>query len=221
MTTNNQNFVISYLTLRKAVGILGMLLPLVLSLGFLFIGSGCVFPPSISHFYYTNMGNYFVGTLCAVSLFMFAYNGPGNHDKLAAKAAGLFALLVVMFPTNFNYDIAGCSRISSVDQVWMKYIHYGAATLLFLTFACFCLCLFTKTNINSSMTRQKKIRNDIYRTCGWVIIVCIAGIPCFEFIKPLQERFNDCKPTFVFETLALLAFGFSWLIKGETFFKDK
>ena len=68
---NNQGLVISYLTLRKLVGLLGMLLPFVLFFGYLIFERDCTFPPSISHFYYTDLGNCFVGTLWAVSLFLF------------------------------------------------------------------------------------------------------------------------------------------------------
>ncbi len=88
MNDPNQSLVISYLTLRKAVGILGMALPAALLIGFFIFDAGCDFPPSISHFYYTDLGNIFVGTLCAVSLFLFSYNGHDKGDKVTAKIAG-------------------------------------------------------------------------------------------------------------------------------------
>ena len=218
----NDQIIISYLTLRKTVGILGMALPLLLAAGHFLLQSNCTFPPSISHFYYTRMGNYFVGTLCAVSLFMFSYNGYDKGDKTAAKLAGIFAMMVALFPTNFaNFTSADCSRISSGNQDWVSYLHYGSATLLFLDFAWFSLFLFTQTENKEKMGRQKKIRNRIYRICGWVILGCIVSIVLVEFVKPVQEVFKNCEPIFILEGLALLAFGFSWLIKGETFFKDK
>lgn len=71
------------------------------------------------------------------------------------------------------------------------------------------------------MAAPKKTRNGIYKVCGWLIIICIASIALIGFVGDLSETFKHYKPTFVLETIALTAFGFSWLIKGETFFKDK
>lgn len=221
-STGVEKLIISYLTLRKAVGILGMTLPFILALGFLFIGKSCTFPPSISHFFYTGMGNYFVGILCAVSLFLFAYNGYSNTDKWVSKCAGLFAALVALFPTNFNnYADIACSRISGGENTLSNIIHYGSATLLFSCFAFFSLVLFTKTDKTGDINPEKKIRNSIYKACGWIIVFCIAGIAAYNFFPELPRLLKTYKPVFVLETIALLAFGYSWLIKGETFFRDK
>lgn len=219
---HNDNLVISYLTLRKAVGILGMILPFLLFFGYLFFERDCSFPPSISHFYYTNMGNWFVGTLCAVSLFMFSYNGHDKGDKIAAKLAGFFALLVAMFPTNFgSYADMQCSRITDGESAVANTVHYVSASIFFLTLAFFCLFQFVKTNHPGPVAGPKRIRNGIYKICGWTILVCIGGISVISFVPGLYEKLKSFKPTFVLETIALLAFGFSWLIKGETFFRDK
>lgn len=222
-TDANQGLVISYLTLRKAVGILGMMLPFLLFTGYFLFEKGCSFPPSISHFYYTDLGNLFVGTLCAVSLFMFSYNGHDKWDMIAAKIAGLFALLVALFPTDFGtYAGMSCSRLVDGENKVANVIHYISATILFSTFAFFSLVQFTKTNKRGPMKKTKKTRNNVYKTCGWVIVFCIAGIAFVSFAPGnLYERIKHLKPTFVLETIALLAFGFSWLIKGDTFFRDR
>jgi hypothetical protein len=72
------------------------------------------------------------------------------------------------------------------------------------------------------MTRHKKIRNGVYKICGIVIILSIACIALLNF--PPIEKLNGVKDfrlwTFVFEALALFAFGTSWLVKGEMILKD-
>ena len=219
---HNDTLVISYLTLRKAVGILGMILPFLLIFGYLFFEKDCTFPPSISQFYYTDMGNWFVGTLCAVSLFMFCYNGHDKGDKIAAKLAGFFALLVAMFPTNFgSYADMHCSRITDGESAVANTLHYVSASIFFLTLAFFCLFQFVKTKQQGPVEGAKKTRNGIYKVCGWVILISLGGISVVSFVPGLYEKLKSFKPTFVLETIALLAFGFSWLIKGETFFRDK
>lgn len=220
---SHQSLVISYLTLRKAVGILGMALPFLLTFGYFFFEKNCTFPPSISHFYYTGLGNVFVGTLCAVSLFLFSYNGHDRGDMIAAKIAGLFALLVALFPTDFGgYTDMACSRITDGENKIANSLHYISATILFSTFAFFSLFQFTKTNKQGPLDSPKRTRNLIYKICGWVIIGCIAGIAVVSLVLPKEVylRIRHFKPTFTLETIALCAFGFSWLIKGETFFRD-
>ncbi len=218
----NDGYVISFLTLRKLVGILGMALPFALLIGYFLFEKNCRFPPSISHFYYTDMGNLFVGTLCAVALFLFAYNGYDKRDMRASKLAGLFALIVAMFPTNFgNYTPDACSRITQGTDTFSNAMHYGGAVLLFSAFAYFSLVLFTKSSQQGKIHGQKLIRNYIYKTCGWVIVVCIVAIALIGLIDSWYQAIKQYKPTYVLETIALLAFGYSWLIKGETFFKDE
>ena len=92
----------------------------------------------------------------------------------------------------------------------------------FSTFAFFSLVQFTKTNKPGRMAKPKRTRNLIYKICGWIIVGCIIGIAIASFLPAaVYQKIKFLKPTFTLETIALLAFGFSWLIKGETFFRDK
>jgi hypothetical protein len=221
---DNNGYVISYLTLRKAVGILGIALPIVLIAGFALLNPESRLPPSISHYYYTNMGSFFTGTLCAIALFLFAYNGPEVQDKRAATFACVCALGVVFCPTNTVLGVNGtvCPRVNLAANAVRNGFHFGFATLLFLTLAYFSLFLFTKTT-GIQPTREKIKRNRIYKVCGWIIIVsvaCIAILGIGPFVG-LNFAQNLDKLIFAIEALALIAFGFSWLVKGETFLKDK
>ncbi len=68
------SLVLSYLTLRKAVGIIGCALPFVLVIGTAVLqGSGI--QASISGYYYTDMRNVFVGSLCAIGIFLMSCRG--------------------------------------------------------------------------------------------------------------------------------------------------
>ena len=81
--------------------------------------------------------------------------------------------------------------------------------------------LFTKTKQTGDVKGNKRIRNRIYIICGVVIVVSISGIALIGIIPSWYRAVAHLKPIFVLETIALLAFGYSWLIKGETFFKDE
>src|SRR5438477_12711319 len=95
---SDNSLVISYLTLRRAIGFIGLLLPVALGLGkLLFDGAGL--ETSISAYYYTSMRNVFVASLCAIGIFLGSYRGFDRRDEVAGKAAFVLAVLVAMFPT--------------------------------------------------------------------------------------------------------------------------
>lgn len=193
----------SYLALRKTVGWIGLLLPFILMLGgFLLDGK---IQQSISHYYYSSMGNVLVGAMCSVALFLFFYCGYDKWDHWAGNIAGFFALGVALFPTTEVGDLTITGKI-----------HYICATLFFLTLAFFSIFLFTKLGPNP--TQEKIHRNKIYRICGFIMIACMIGIVIFTgFFQ--NDNSNSC---FVFwaETIALISFGISWLTKGGTICPD-
>jgi hypothetical protein len=220
LNTPNQRLVISYMTLRRAVGILGMALPLVLLLGNLILSKDCQRVQfSISDYFYTRMGPVFVGTLCAVGLFLFSYNGYTKGDKYASLLGSICAFTVALNPTNTS-DLANpCNIQHRTSLPYVNFIHFGSATILFLTFAYFSLCLFTKTS--GDPTPEKIMRNKIYRTCGWIMIGAIICIIIVAMVNPVQQALKAYNPILIFEWILLWAFGFSWLVKGEAILKDK
>lgn len=215
---HEQQLVISYLTLRKAVGILGILLPVVLAIGVPIISSCNILQDSISDYYFTKMGSVFVGTLCAVGLFLFSYKGYEKKDSIASKFACLFALGVAFSPTYGPEASSVCNFLHRNSNTWGSTIHDISAALFFLTLAYFSLFLFTKSS--GKPTGNKLKRNIIYKVCGYTILCCIVMIVLYFKIPSLRSALQDYKPVFIMETLALWAFGFSWLTKGEFILKD-
>ncbi|WP_426059779.1 hypothetical protein [Hymenobacter sp. B1770] len=213
--------IISYQELRKIVGMLGIAFPIGLVLGSIVLGN-CEWPDiqsSISRYYHTLMRDAFVGTLCVVAFFLYAYRGY-NHwaDTLASRAACVFALGVAFFPTTMQEPHNACTRILESTPQWVGTAHYVSAALLFATFTVFSLLLFTKTD--GDMTPEKKKRNLIYRICGVVMALCIVLLGLyFAFFQ--HTSLKAYKPVFWLEAIALWAFGISWLTKGEFIFEDK
>lgn len=196
----------TYIELRKSVGLIGIALPIVL-----WVGINLLFPeqgaqPSISHYYHTGMGDVFVGALCAVALFMFFYTGYDKIDNIGGHFAGMCALGVAWFPTS-----------AGPESNWVSVVHFTSAALLFLTFAWFALFRFTLSK--GTMTPRKKIRNKTYRASGCIILICIATIALYKLTQGSSNPF----PIIVYwaETIALIAFGTSWIIKGEMLLGDQ
>jgi hypothetical protein len=228
-STKSNPGLISYQTLRKIIGLLGLVLP-VLLVGGSIAFSNCVWPDiqsSISGYYHTIMRDIFVGILCVVAFFLFAYKGYSRADTLAGKAACVFTLGVAFFPTSMDEPFTACTIKPVFNTYWVSElltintvskIHYISAALLFATLTFFSLVLFTKTKGN--LTKQKLRRNVIYRICGVVMALCIVLLGFyFAFFK--GTWLSNYKPVFWLEALALCAFGISWLTKGEFIFKDK
>lgn len=235
MAENNteKELLISFLTLRKAIGWLGVLLPIVLFFGnhilnfFTDYEKGCdPFKSSISHYFYTRMGEVFTGTLCAVSLFLFTYKGhpkkeneKGFSDRALCTFAAFCALCVVMFPT--SSEVAPpCNLRTYFSTPLIGNIHLLMASLFFVSLAWMSYFNFTKSG--GTITPQKIKRNKIYRTCAIVMVagLAFAGI----YIWKLEGKlgwFEKFHPVFFFEMTSLIAFGFSWLTKGEFILKDE
>lgn len=223
--TNNSTYIISYLTLRKSVGFLGILLPIGLMLGTCLLSECKVYQPSISHYYYTSMGEYFVGTICAVALFLFCYKGYDRWDSFATNLAAVFALGIVAFPTAAGNatNMVECNTRTFVSGACKGDIHIASASLFFLTVALISMCLFTRSNLKKEERKARKnLRNTIYKTCGALIILCLAAIALYLWhFQHTCPALVTCHTEFWLEAVMLFSFGFSWLIKGGMFFRDK
>lgn len=215
---NNQSLIINPLALRKLVGFLAFLLPVVVAICAPALGEDAIIQNSISDYYYTIMRNYFVGTLCAVSVVLFCYKGYERQDDLAGDIAALLALMVAFFPTTPE-QLTNCTDMAKAE--FFGIVHLSAAALLFLVLAYFSLKLFTKSDTpKKNWEAPKRRRNAIYVTCGWVMIGCmIALVPFFAF-EDLETYREDFKVVFILEFAMLWAFGISWLTKGEIIFGD-
>src|SRR5258708_15653943 len=147
------SLVVSYLSLRKAVGIIGFALPFVLAIGACLLqrrGIQC----SVSAYYYSDMGNVFVGSLSAIGVFLMSYRGY-EEDKIAGRLASVFAIGVALLPPDPCASAGSC--IGS--------LHLASSALLFLTLAYFSIFLFTKTAPSQQPTLQNRQRNSVYRLC--------------------------------------------------------
>jgi hypothetical protein len=204
--------VLSYLSLRKAIGLLGAFMPFVLSIG-LFVLHHKGLQGSISGYYHTEMRDVFVGILCAIGVFLLSYRGYDSKDRIAGNLACVFAIGTALFPTT-PVDPGPMDKVKGV-------IHFTSAALLFLTLAYFSLRLFTKTDPKSGPTPQKSKRNLIYKVCGYTIVAAIALIAVYKLLPDgAENRLAELKPVFWLESIAVVAFGISWLTKGEAILKD-
>lgn len=203
---------VSYLSLRRAVGLIGILLPFVLAIGKLLL-QGPGLQSSVSSYYYTTMRDVFVGSLCAIAVFLWSYKGYDRRDDRAGNIASAAAVGVALFPTTPDLDPTPRAQIVGAA-------HLLCALVFFLTLAYFCLRLFTQTDQRHPSARKRQ-RNLVYTVCGYTILACVALIPGAWFLIAGTAVGLRLAPVFWLEALAIVAFGVSWLTKGEAILKDR
>ena len=214
--TSPQPLVRSYLFLRKGIGIIGVALPFVLLIGEILLESHRIyFLDSISAYYYSVMRNVFVGSLCAIGVFLICYQYQ-HLDDIVSTVAGICAIGVALFPTT-PPDV-GATQL----QVTIGLAHLSFATCFFLILASMAIFLFTRTD-QKKKGRRKQLRNAVYYACGIAIVVFLVLAALIVLVPNLRGTtwLQLLHPILVLEALADLAFGIAWFVKGETILKDK
>ncbi|NBC16989.1 MAG: DUF998 domain-containing protein, partial [Bacteroidetes bacterium] len=169
---------------------------------------------SISRYYHTGMGDVFVGTLCAIAVFLLSYKGYDARDDRAGDVACLCAVGTALFPTTPLGEVTQAQTI-------VGGFHFAFAALFFLTLAYFSLVLFTKTDPTRVPTPRKLQRNRVYRVCGGLILLALVLIALYKNVPGAERALGGLQPVFWLEAVAVVAFGLSWLTKGEAILEDK
>lgn len=235
--STNPNLVLSYHRMRMLVGILGVSLPFALLIGnciinnFDLLNNNLLFSvncpslyypdgnlkDSISDYYYTTVGELFIGTLCAVAFFMFSYRGYEKKtgefwpsDSFMTNLAGICALGVAVFPTSEKICLTDNLR-SFTSSTIIGWVHYGFATMFFVSLAIISLINFRRTN--SLALFGKMPSHNFYKYCGIGILVSITIVAVYS-LSPLHNSLKQIPIVFIFETTSLLFFGASWIKKG-------
>lgn len=223
MQKDSNDLVLSYLALRQFLGYLGFALPSALILYAVITGRGL--ETSISDFYYTPMGDFLVGVLSAIGVFLLCYKGfqpmPGEWitDRRVGTLAGLGALGVALFPVR-REGVQACDWlapdcITYGSSIHPDTLHYSSAALFFACLALFCFVLFTKGDRDDTGRMIWSPRNRFYVGCGAVIVASMLALAVYKLLPALQPRLNAVNYIFWCETVGVLAFAASWLIKGK------
>jgi hypothetical protein len=205
--TNQAELARAYSYLQRAVGVLSVLLPPVLLVGHQLVDDDAHLLGSVSAYYYSGMGNVFVGVLCALAVFFLSYQyRPAFEfqlDSTLSRVAALAAAGVAIFPT------LDAKAGASTGEEWVSRVHLTSAFTLLTLLAFLAYFRFTRTG-GGDPTPQKLVRNKIYRGCGLVIAVAllVAGLTMVVSEPTWWHAFMWA------EIVCIEAFGFSWLVKG-------
>lgn len=224
----DNELVVSYLTLRNLIGFCGFALPFVLVIATSRLGEDKRVESSISEYYYTNNGEVFVVIVCTLSIFLLTYKGYDWRDKLLTRLAAVCGLGVAFFPTactNGRLAFSVHTYRGSVPEVLGYEWHLVFAAGFFISLAIISIWQFTqegpqKTDKTLWERRQKSKRNIVYVICGVVMLICVVCIALYFLLDPPIEKLLGMPVVFTLESLAVIAFGISWLTKGQTLLPD-
>lgn len=207
---NKLNVTVDTKRMRIMIGALGMMLPWLVALITLGI------PQSISITYYSvfAVGTFMV-VLGSAGILLINYKGYSRIDDISATIAGVFGLLICVFPMTYLDDPNIPTGVFHLRSDISNIFHSISAIGFFGVLAYMSFFLFTKTS--GEMTKQKKIKNIIYRVCGIGMMVSFL-----LFLLNLIPGFDCYCLTWIIEAIALFFFGTSWIVKADAipFLKD-
>lgn len=198
-----------YLRIRNLCGLLGVILPWLA-----LFSAGIADHPS-SEWWWSISATYYqspalVGVLVPAAIVLISYIGYDNVDNFITSLSGTFGLGIVLFPCKVSWIPDGTPvGFFQVPIEISNTVHTVCAALFFLTIAINSICQFTKSG--PTMTDRKRIRNRIYRICGYGMIVLELAFVAARLLGAPGYI------VMILEILLLHFFGFAWLVKGEAF----
>jgi len=223
--------VFNYLILRTIIGVIALLLPFVVWFVANLVYSDVDIPTSISVTYHLGARDIFVGSLFVVSAFLFSYNGfhsdkyPNSQvsQSRLSKLAGACAAIVALFPTTCKEQWISevteigtglCKSKPYLDFLPVGAIHTGAAVVLFIILAIFCLHYFQIGTKGEGGKKERRSR--VYRLCGWTMVGAMI-VGAINFVAEWLGWYGGSvsKVMFFVELVCLIAFGIAWLVVGK------
>jgi hypothetical protein len=215
MSNSTRTLVLSYQSVRRAIGAIGLVLPLILGpVGWLVFD--IEIQDNISSYYHTVLRDVFVGSMCAIGIFLFCYRGYDWIESWTANFGCLSALGVALFPLDANSD-------PLLQKSVVGYLHTLSGGVFFSTLAFYSLYHFPSAKDNDQeIAPHIAERNFIYRSSGAVILLSMVAMGAYLFLLPadLKHWCNEYNFLFWMEWVAVWSFAAAWLTKGRAILAD-
>jgi hypothetical protein len=205
----------TYTYLRLGMAGVSIIFPLVLWwVGLVF---DVKFQASISSYYHTPMRDIFVGSLIAIGVFLWFYQGITKKENIALNCAGILAIVVAFTPTAFlNIDgQVECETfttlpIGGISEATASYIHGTSAILFFAAIAFVCIFTSGETLREISDPVRRNFYKTIYNFLGAGMI--ISPLTSALLLLFLKETSNII---YFVELVAVWAFSAYWIVKTK------
>ncbi len=215
ISDSTRTLVVSYLGIRRAIGIVGLLLPILLGPVGWFV-FGIAIQDNMSSYYHTALRDIFVGAMCAIGIFLFCYRGYDWIESWTANFGCISALGVALCPLDANSDPLHQSSI-------VGYLHTISGGAFFITLAFYSLYHFPSAKEGKhEVAPHEAQRNFVYRISGLVILASMMASGAYLFLFPADwvRKCNDYHFLFWMEWIAVWSFAAAWLTKGRAILAD-
>lgn len=205
---------ISYLGIRRAIGHLGLALPVLLGpAGYLLFG--IPLQENMSSYYHTPMRDVFVGVMCAMGVFFYCYRGYGWFEKITSFLACVSAFGIGLCPLDYGAD-------PLYQTSWFGYLHTASGGIFFCTLAVFSLVHFPRGHFGLRLKTRDQQRDGIYLASGLAILgsILLMGIHLFLLPQAIKDDLNSYCFLYWMEWAAVWAFSAAWLTKGHALLAD-
>ncbi len=220
---NGRLYIASYMIVRTAVGILGLLLPVVLiAAEFLFIRGPVSIRGSLSAYYFSSARDLFIGFLWVIGFLLITYMAAQwkQFDFIFSTVAGVLLIGVATFPTSrpdlvpgapncgTTPEPANCSPMQQLlTESTCAHVHYLCAVTALATLALIAV-IFGWREFQPGNAAWLPW---FHFACAAVIVLGLA-IGGFGAIHSFQLWL--LKPTYIAEVMAICGFAAGWLVKG-------
>jgi hypothetical protein len=207
MTSTEEGTVVaaSYLLLRKAIGIIGLLLPIVCLVDNAAFTSARL-PDSLSYYYYTPMRNFFVGSLCLLGVFLLLHDVGVRADRWISNVAGASMLGVAFCPA-----APPVPRVTTTEDV-VGNLHFVFAVIAFAALGVMTWRFGQAGSDGPGSPAPSRGATIFYRVCAGLLLG-FAAISGLANLLPGSVK-GATLAVFDFEALSIFTFGVSWFVKG-------
>jgi len=215
LSSMGPSYLRSYLVLRILIGSVGIFLPVVLIIcAGSFVDGWADLRGSLSAYYHSGMRDVFVGSMYAVAAFLVTYKIVElRFEAIVSGLAGLSAFVLATFPTELPKGASGETPLQiEVGQGTVSKVHYGAA-IAFIGFLTLISIYFAidearrQQGVGRLGTRFWLVYHSFF---AFVMLVAGAYMILANGLETLPREYS----LLVGESVAIAAFGASWLAKG-------
>jgi hypothetical protein len=216
-----KNVLSTYLNLRIGIAVVGIALPLVVSIVGRLYAQLCL-QHSISAYYQAvgptghSMRDWFVGSLFVMGVFLYLYKGFGPVENFLLNLGGVSAVLVALVPLPWkSCDLAVCGAAAGPCKGPLLSAHGIFSYGVFLCMAAVCLFCAGDTlplikdagfrNADQLIRRYKAT----YRV---IAVLMLASIAAAYLLNTLA---NNPSTVFWVETAGVWSFAAYWLVKSD------
>jgi hypothetical protein len=209
----------SYLLMRAIIGFIGVTLPFLLVLGDNLLKTiGPVLRGSLSAYYYSGMRDFLVASLAAAAFFLIAYKiFERSASNVLSLIAGLAILTTAFFPTDRGSDVnAPLTPLQAkLGEATVVHVHFVAAGIAIVSLAVISFIFGLQEGRRSPERagQPTRLSPTFWRWFHWTLAAIILISVAFAAYSERQHVFTTYS-LLIGESVALEAFGLSWLFKG-------